>query len=389
MSALRAAGSSRRPEGKSIRDKAASLELLEWFRVSARRMDWRETDDPYRVWVSEVMLQQTRVGTVTPYYRRFLASFPDVKTLAEAPRDKVLKLWEGMGYYSRARNLHKAAGILVSEHGGRLPASVEALMTLPGIGRSTAGAIAAIAFRKDVPVLDSNVKRVVARLNAVREEIGKPAVERKMWEMSRNLILKGKGRETALALMDLGSMLCTPRNPRCVECPVSERCEARRQGLQGAIPRRPKRNPLPLHDIVAALIGRRDGKILVVRRPENGLLGGLWGFPGGKREPGETLTDALFREIDGGLGIGFEILGMIGTIRHSYSHFRIVLHPFRCRRTKGTVRTGGDWRWVSPMEFDRFAFARADRKLLEKMALDTGKSSIEKKPTRNGKLKIG
>ncbi len=346
-------------------ERKSSLALLEWFRTSARRMDWRETEDPYRIWVSEVMLQQTRVETVTPYYRRFLASFPDVKTLAEAPLDKVLKAWEGMGYYSRARNLHKAAGILVSEHRGRLPGTVEELMSLPGIGRSTAGAIAAIAFRKDVPILDSNVKRVVARLDAVREEIGKPAVERKMWGTSRRLILKGKGRETALALMDLGSTVCTPRNPRCGECPVADRCEAHRQGLQGVIPLRPKKKPLPRYDVVAAVIGRRDGKILVVRRPENGLLGGLWGFPGGKREPGETLTDALSREINEKLGIGFEILGTIDTIRHGYSHFRIELHPFRCRRTKGTVRTGRERRWVSPMELDGFAFARADRKLLE------------------------
>jgi A/G-specific adenine glycosylase len=189
--------------------------------------------------------------------------------------------------------------------------------------------------------------------------------------MSRKLILKGKGRETALALMDLGSTVCTPRNPRCGECPVADRCEARRQGLQGVIPLRPKKKPIPRHDIVAALIGRRDGKILVVRRPENGLLGGLWGFPGGKREPGEALTDALFREINEELGIGFEILGTIDTIRHAYSHFRVSLHGFRCRMTGGAVGPGREWRWVGPMEIEGCAIPRADRKLLEKIQWGT------------------
>jgi A/G-specific adenine glycosylase len=330
-------------------------------------MDWRETDDPYRIWVSEIMLQQTRAGTVTPYYRRFLSAFLDLETLACALLDKVLKLWEGMGYYSRARNLHRTAGILLAEHEGRLPDSVEALMALPGIGRSTAGAIAAIAFRKDVPILDSNVKRVVARLYAVREDIGNPAVARRMWGMSRGLILKGKGRETALALMDLGSTVCTPRNPRCGECPMTDRCEASRRGLQGEIPRRMKKKPLPHHDVVAAVIGRQDGKILIGRRPENGLLGGLWGFPGGKREPDETLVEALSREIGADLEIGYEILGKIDPIRHGYSHFRISLHAFRCRMTGGSVGPGREWRWVGPMELEGYAIPRAERKLLERI----------------------
>jgi len=345
-----------------------SLALMAWFRGSARRMDWRETEDPYRIWVSEIMLQQTRVDTVTPYYRRFLAVFPTVKALAEAPLDRVLKIWEGLGYYSRARNLHKAARILQGEQGGRLPASVEALMALPGIGKSTAGAIAAIAFRQDVPILDSNVKRVVARLHAVREELRRPAVERSLWEYSRRMILPGKGRETALAMMDLGSIVCTPRNPGCSACPLARRCDARRQGLQEAIPRKPAKRILPHHDVVVGVIGNREGKLLIDRRPEDGLLGGLWEFPGGKRKPGETLAGALAREIREELRIDIEVLDKIGTIRHGYSHFRVTLHAYRCRKAGGRVRSSRERRWVKPEELESFAFPRANRKLLEIIA---------------------
>jgi A/G-specific adenine glycosylase len=350
------------------RTREASLALMAWFRGNARRMDWRETEDPYRIWVSEVMLQQTRVDTATPYYRRFFSYFPTVRTLAEATPDRVLKAWEGMGYYSRARNLHKAAGILLREHGGRLPSSVDELTTLPGVGKSTAGAIAAIAFRQDVPILDSNVKRVVARLHAVREDSRSPAVERSLWEYSRRMILPGRGRETALALMDLGSMVCTPRNPRCPACPFAPWCEAHRLGLQGAIPRRPPKRILPHRDVVVAVIGNLEGKFLIDRRPDHGLLGGLWEFPGGKREPGETLTEALAREIREEMGVRIEVLGKIGTIRHVYSHFRMTLHAYRCRKAGGSVRSAREWKWAAPEELAGLAFPRADRKLLEIIA---------------------
>lgn len=348
--------------------RGASLALMRWFRKSARRMDWRETKDPYRIWVSEVMLQQTRVETVTPFYRRFVTCFPTVKALAEAPLDRVLKSWEGMGYYARARNLHRAAGIVVKRHGGRVPRSTHALLTLPGVGRSTAGAIAAIAFRQDVPILDSNVKRVVARLHAVREELRHPSVERTLWEYSRRMILPDKGRETALAMMDLGSMVCTPRNPACAACPVARWCEARRLGCQAAIPSRPVRRRLPHRDLVIAVIGNREEKVLIERRSDHGLLGGLWGFPGGKRERGETLAGALARGIREGLGLQIEILGKVGTVRHAFSHFRVTLHAYRCRKAGGSIPRNRECRWAAPEELSQFAFPRAERKLLEVIA---------------------
>ncbi|NJD61838.1 MAG: A/G-specific adenine glycosylase [Deltaproteobacteria bacterium] len=348
--------------------REASLALLEWFQAAARRMEWRETEDPYRIWISEIMLQQTRVDTMTPYYRRFLRLFPTLRALAGAPLDRVLKAWEGLGYYSRARNLHKSARILCDAHGGRLPASVDALTALPGVGKSTAGAIAAIAYRQDVPILDANAKRVLARFHAVREELRRPAVERSLWEHSRRMILPGKGRETALAMMDLGATVCTPRNPECGACPLARWCRARRQGLQDAIPRKGTPKALPHHDVVLALVGNREGKLLIGRRPEDGFLGGLWEFPGGRRKPGESLAGALRREIRKEVGIGIEVLEKIGVIRHGYSHFRVTLHAYRCRKAAGRVRTSREWKWVAPGALGRFALPRADRKLLELIA---------------------
>ncbi|MGZ8450334.1 MAG: A/G-specific adenine glycosylase, partial [Candidatus Deferrimicrobiaceae bacterium] len=225
-----------------------SAALLRWFRTAARPMAWRETRDPYRIWVSEIMLQQTRVETVAPYYDRFLLKFPDVETLARAPLDDVLKKWEGLGYYSRARNLHRAAGILVARHGAKVPRTVEALMALPGIGRSTAGAIAAIAFGADVPILDANARRVVARLFAVEGDLRSSAVENVLWERSARLVRKGKGRETALAVMDLGAVVCLPNAPRCRVCPLRSRCSSCLRGLQDSIPPKRAKKTVPHHD---------------------------------------------------------------------------------------------------------------------------------------------
>ena len=272
-----------------------SAALLRWFRKAARPMAWRETRDPYRIWVSEIMLQQTRVETVAPYYERFLLEFPDVASLARAPLDAVLKAWEGLGYYSRARNLHRTAGILVARHGAAVPCTVEALEALPGIGRSTAGAIAAIAFGADVPILDANARRVVARLFAVEGDPRSSGVENLLWERSANLVRKGKGRETALAVMDLGATVCLPKAPRCRECPLESRCSSRLRGLQDSIPPRRAGKTLPHHDVVAAVFRRADGALFLMRRPSDGLLGGLWAFPSGRRGPGETLEEALRR----------------------------------------------------------------------------------------------
>jgi len=342
-----------------------SSALLAWFRTAARRMAWRETRDPYRIWISEIMLQQTRVETVAPYYERFLLRFPDVESLARAPLDDVLKAWEGLGYYSRARNLHRAAAILVDLHGAKVPRTVESLLALPGIGRSTAGAIAAIAFGADFPILDANARRVVARLFAVEGDLRSAAAEKILWERSARLVRKGKGRDTALAVMDLGAVVCLPKSPRCGECPLRSRCSSFLRGLQDSIPAKLPRRALPHRDVVAAVFRRNDGALFLVRRPPDGLLGGLWAFPSGKRAPRETLEDALRRSLREKLQTDPVIQRKVGAVRHAYSHYRITLHGFLCGMSGGALPAGEGMGWLSGREEGAFALPRADRKLVE------------------------
>jgi A/G-specific adenine glycosylase len=330
-------------------------------------MAWRETRDPYRIWVSEIMLQQTRVATVAPYYDRFLLKFPDVRSLAAAPIDDVLKAWEGLGYYSRARNLHRTAGILVARHGAKVPRTVEDLEALPGIGRSTAGAIAAIAFGADVPILDANARRVVARLFAVEGDPRSSGVENVLWERSASLVRKGKGRDTALAVMDLGAVVCLPDAPRCPECPLRSRCSSRLRGLQGSIPPKRAKKTVPHHEVVAAVFHRADGGLFLMRRPSDGLLGGLWAFPSGRREPGESLEGALHRSLREKLQVRAVIQREVGVVRHAYSHYRITLHGFLCETAGGALPAGEGTGWLPGNREGRFALPRADRKLLEIM----------------------
>ncbi|MFA6147161.1 MAG: A/G-specific adenine glycosylase [bacterium] len=354
-----------------------SAALLRWFRTAARPMAWRETRDPYRIWVSEIMLQQTRVATVLPYYERFLSRFPDVGSLARAPLDDVLKSWEGLGYYSRARNLHRAAGIVASRHGATVPCTVEALEALPGIGRSTAGAIAAIAFGADVPILDANARRVVARLFAVEGDPRSGEVEKILWKRSAGLVRTGKGRDTALAVMDLGAVVCLPKSPRCGECPVRSRCSAFLRGLQDSIPLKRAKTVLAHHDIVAAVFRRPDGAIFLMRRPQDGLLGGLWAFPSGRRVPGESLEDALRRLLREKLQVRAVIQSKAGAVRHAYSHYRITLHGILCGTAEGSLPTGEGTVWLPGNGEGTFALPRADRKLVEILYSGGRKMKIE------------
>ena len=350
-----------------------SAALLGWFRTAARPMAWRETRDPYRIWVSEIMLQQTRVETVAPYYERFLSKFPDVRSLANARLDDVLKAWEGLGYYSRARNLHRAAGILAARHGAEVPCTVEALEALPGIGRSTAGAIAAIAFGADVPILDANARRVVARLFAVEGDPRSGRVERILWKRSASLVRRGKGRDTALAVMDLGAVVCLPKAPRCKECPLRSRCSSYLRGLQDSIPPKRAKKAVPHHDVVAAMFRRPDGALFLMRRPSDGLLGGLWAFPSGRRDPGETLENALRRSLREKLQVRAVIQRGVGVVRHAYSHYRITLHGFLCETSGGALPAGEGSGWLPGHGEGTFALPRADRKLVELIHREAGK----------------
>ena len=345
---------------------AIAAALAAWWKKHDRDMPWRRTRDPYAIWVSEVMLQQTQVATVIPYYERWLERFPDVRALARAPLDDVLKCWEGLGYYSRARNLHKAAGLVVGRFGGNLPPDVRQLRTLPGVGPCTAGAVASIAFGLDEPVLDGNVERVLCRALGIRGNPRQAPTARALWSAARGLVRSGRAAAVNQALMDLGATLCTRRNWSCQACPLAGVCLARRRGLQGKLPARPKRPPVP-HYTIAAGVVRRRGRILIGRRRSDAMLGGLWEFPGGKVRDGEDLPAAVRREVREEVGIDVEVGDRIAVINHAYTHFKITLHAFACRHVAGRARPVGcdACKWVLPGELDAYAFPRANRKVIE------------------------
>ena len=339
--------------------------LLRWYRAEARDLPWRSTRDPYRIWLSEVLLQQTRVEAALSYYVRFLEALPDVEALAAAPQDRVLKLWEGAGYYARARNLHEAAKGIVRERGGVFPSSAEAWQSLPGVGRYTAGAIASIAFGEVTPVVDGNVKRVLARILHVTECIDGPAVTEGLWEVA-TLLTTGKEPGTFnQALMELGALVCIPRSPRCPACPVRRQCEARLIGEPESLPVRKKKRVVPHKEVVAGLI-ERAGRYLLGKRPARGMLAGLWELPGGTLKASESHGEGLQRIVKDEIGIDIEVGRHIATVSHAYTHFTIRLHLYRCLYKKGKAqrRHYPTLRWITADAFARYALPGADRKAL-------------------------
>jgi A/G-specific adenine glycosylase len=343
--------------------------LLAWYAGQARALPWRlPKPDPYAVWVSEIMLQQTRVEAVVPYFARWLGRFPNVAALAAAGQQEVLAAWEGLGYYSRARNLHRAAQIVMQQHGGQLPADVRQLRRLPGIGRYTAGAIASIAFGLDEPALDGNIRRVLARLFNVAEDARSPQGEARLWALAAQTLPPGRAGDYNQALMDLGAQICTPRAPACVRCPLAEACQARDLGVQEQRPVLAARPATPHYTVTAAII-ERDGLVLLAQRPADGLLGGLWEFPGGKQQDGEDLPACLQREIREELGAEIEVGAAFGVYRHAFTHFRITLHAFRCRLLAGEPRPleAADLRWVALPDLPTYPMGKVDRQIARQL----------------------
>lgn len=316
-----------------------------------------------------MLLQQTQVATVIPYYVRFLARFPDIHALASAPLDDVLKVWEGVGYYARARNLHRAARQLVEGHGGNFPRTVTELVKLPGVGRYTAGAVASIAFNQNAPILDGNVTRVLCRYFGIRgdpERGTTQATRARLWKLAADLIPPGHARDFNQALMDHGATICVPRQPHCDLCPVRIGCVARRLGLQNDLPTKRVRSQRPHYEIGAGIIWKR-GRLLIQQRPPQGLLGGLWEFPGGKRERGESFEECVRREVREELGIRVKVREELAVVKHGYSHFSITLHAFSCDHMQGRVRLlhAVAFRWVRPRELREYAFPAANRKIID------------------------
>ena len=343
--------------------------LLRWYSANHRKLPWRETSDPYRILLSEVMLQQTQVKTVIPYYYRFLKQFPTFAALARAPIHRVLKAWEGLGYYSRARNLHALAKVVLKRKDKTLPSTYEELIEMPGIGRYTAGAVLSIAFKKDYPVVDGNVQRVLARYFGIREMVHKPEIVKRLWSLAEHNLPKGNASVYNQALMELGALICTPRDWRCSDCPLRKGCAAFRLNLQAEIPLKSKKPPVPHYHIGAGVIWK-DEQLLISQRPMKGLLGGLWEFPGGKQEPGETLQECVRREIKEELDIDVKVGKLAAPpIDHAYSHFKITLHPHHCTYRSGQPKAIGvqDFRWVLPGDLKRFAFPAANQPIIQKI----------------------
>lgn len=337
--------------------------LLGWYRRNHRDLPWRRTRDPYAIWLSEAMLQQTRVETVIPYWERFLTRFPSVRELAEAPADEVMQLWAGLGYYSRARNLHRAAKQIASEYGGELPADPEGLRALPGVGRYTAGAVASIAFNLPEPVLDGNVIRVLTRLHGIRDDVGQARVRERLWAEAARLVRGPRPGDFNQALMELGATLCTPKAPGCSRCPLQRRCRARRGGAPEELPhKQPRARPRKLAAVAALL--ERKGRVLAVRRPPEGLLGGLWELPGGTLQPGEAPEAGLTRALREGVGLEPEDTAPRGWVKHVFTHRVLRLHVFRATAPPGRVRRSGfdAHRWLGRRGLEALPLSTLARK---------------------------
>ncbi len=339
--------------------------LLDWYERHRRDLPWRRTRDPYAIWVAEIMLQQTRAETAIDYFERFLARFPTLVDLARAPLDDVLKAWEGLGYYARARNLHKAARLVVEQNRGSIPRTPEALRDLPGIGRYTAAAVASIAFGYDAIALDGNLCRVLCRLFAIDDDPGRPNTRRSLEALAESMLPSGHAGNFNQALMDLGATVCNSP-PRCLLCPLRDWCQARREGIQNDLPIRATRTQRPHRDVTAGVIWDGDGHFLITQRPLDGMLGGLWEFPGGKRRPGEELPTCLRREIHEELAIEIRVDDFLCRVEHAFTHFYMTLYAFECQWVGGSPQRLGcvDLRWVTLEHLDTYAFPVADQKII-------------------------
>jgi A/G-specific adenine glycosylase len=353
-----------------------SRKLLDWYHANKRDLPWRRTRDPYRIWVSEIMLQQTTVAAVIPYYERWLKIYPDIERLSKAPLAQVLKTWQGLGYYQRARNMHKAAGIIAREYRGRIPADYDTLVALPGFGPYTAAAVLSIAYDLPYPVLDANVRRILMRLMGMKKHAD-PGHDRILMAFLLPYLPEDHMGDFNQALMELGALVCRSRNPACLLCPLLPRCDAFRKGEQEIIPM-PRNRRYHRLDAVIALIREEDGRYLIQKRPPRGLLAGLWEFPGGKREKGETLEEALRREMKEELGVDVESASPLITVSHAYTKYQVKLHAFACRLTRRPHLKPDNQRWAGLKELESLPVPSGTAKIIRYLEEREGAGSAQK-----------
>lgn len=365
------AGATMTSDWSTQRINATRRTLLAWYRRARRDLPWRRTQDPYAIWLSEIMLQQTRVETVIPYYERFLAAFPTVTALAGAPLGDVLKLWEGLGYYTRARNLHKAARQVTNDCGGAWPRTADELRKLAGVGRYTAGAIASIAFGERAAALDGNIQRVLARLFAIDDSIDERATQVELWRLAEQLLSPRAPGDFNQALMELGATVCTPRGPQCLVCPLHEHCEAARSGRAEALPVRSKKAAVPIVHAVAAAI-RQRGRWMLVKRPERGLLGGLWELPGGEISSADDAATKLPEIVRAVTGIEVAVGEKLGEVRHIFTHRDLRLAVYVATKLPGRVKLARHdaSSWATIEEIAALPLARVDQKVIALLPRD-------------------
>jgi A/G-specific adenine glycosylase len=340
--------------------------LLKWYDAHQRDLPWRNATDPYPVWISEVMLQQTQVQTVIPYYLRFLDHFPSIAALAQADTDALLRLWAGLGYYSRARNLQKAARIIVDRFGGKFPRTYSDVLALPGIGRYTAAAIVSIAFGQHYAVLDGNVSRVLARLFGIGGDPRTSVVQSRLWEAAQRLLPSARPGDFNQAMMELGATVCSPRQPRCLFCPWTQQCFARRRGLQELFPEKARREKTR-KSLQAALVLRHRGRFLIVRRSDQGLLQGFWEFPSAELPPMGSPAKVMARFVSDTYGLKVDSIEPLMTVKHSITTRRIELQVFQAKLVKAfsSRAVGPDRRWVHLNDMDHYAFASASQRIVQ------------------------
>ncbi len=344
--------------------EAFQNDLVQWFQEEQRNLPWRKDNDAYRVWVSEVMLQQTRVDTVIPYYNRFLEKFPTIESFADADEESILKIWEGLGYYSRVRNLHTAVKEVVAKYGGKVPDTKEEISKLKGVGPYTAGAVLSIAYGKPVPAVDGNVMRVLSRLLLLTDDIAKPASRKIFEEAVEELMYHDHPSHFNQALMELGALICTPSSPACLLCPVREHCQAFAKGVQEQLPVKTRKKSTRHEDIVAVVLKDEEGKILINKRPGKGLLANLWEFPNLKVVPlldgWEILQDFLSTEYSMDAVIEQEDFTVV---QHVFTHLTWKINAHEGRLKSGNIDGNETLKFVTEEELEELAFPVSHQKI--------------------------
>ena len=343
--------------------------LTTWYQDNHRKLPWRLDPSPYRTLICEFMAQQTQINTLIPYYKRWINQFPRIESVAVAEIDTILKAWEGLGYYSRARNLHKTCQIIHSDYNDNIPSNYDDLIKLPGVGPYIGAAVTSIAFQKPVPVVDGNVLRVITRFFGIAEDISKQKTKNLIQQKLVPQIKSVDPSSFNQGMMELGALICTPKKPKCNDCPIQSMCYAFNYQEIDKFPVKPKKEKTPHYTVVVGIIRDSDNKYLITKRKDDQLLGGLWEFPGGKVKDQESLETALDRELNEELSLTPKINYKLCTVKHAYSHFKVTIHAFICetKSTKITLSSAESYQWIKLDDFDNYAFPKANKVIIENL----------------------